>query len=271
MSCARRRRTFRGRSGLKHQHTGLKLTYCGPDSDGEWITIPRNRLYREKKDGPLSQAIQFKQEITLAPKAFLETLYTSSLRDIRRTYQRAFKALLFARRLDLVSKAASDDGQSELGYMLAQGSLFEGSGFVRNGSTFTSSQVNFDFNFLPLRDDCLAPAAAQDPRTQPSADRVAALFDIWERLFDYAQVRRQVRQRRDRAAWLLFDEALNKKPAHVGFLLRHLGIDSRHNDLLLSYYQGPAPGTLYGVTATDLEETAGWCAYGMASNGFAGS
>jgi hypothetical protein len=172
-------------------------------------------------------------------------LYVSSLRDIRRTYQRAFKALLLTDRFKLSADPVGDDGQSELGYMLAQNTRFAGLGFARGSSGFTGNPVDFDFNFLPLRDDYLPPTAAMDPRVAPSPARIVALFDIWERLFDYTQMRRQARVGRERPVWLLFDEALNKQPANVGFLLRHLGIDSRHNNLLLNYYVGPAPGTIY--------------------------
>lgn len=110
------------------------------------------------------------------------------------------------------------------------------------------------FNFLPLRDDYLAPSAADDPRVNPLPQRISALFDWWERLFDFTQVRRETREHRERPIWMLFDEAMSKQSAQVGFLLRHLGINSRHWSLLLSYYVGPTPGSLYSVSATDLQD-----------------
>jgi hypothetical protein len=42
---------------------------------------------------------------------FLKLLYTSTLRDMRRTYQRAFKALLFARRFELSDCIVQPYGQ----------------------------------------------------------------------------------------------------------------------------------------------------------------
>jgi hypothetical protein len=47
------------------------------------------------------------------------------LRDIRRTYQRAFKALLFVHRFALSARRRHGEG-SALGYMLSQPALFAG-------------------------------------------------------------------------------------------------------------------------------------------------
>lgn len=235
----------------QHQHTGFELDYRGPDSCERWEPLPLSRLFLREKTGTLGQGIE--RKYSPAAMAFLQSLYTSSLRDIRRTYQRAFKALLLVDRFDLSAKPAMDGGHSELGYMLAKGDRFAGAGFARTSPTsFATSLAYFDFNLLPLRDSYLAPAVTDDPRVSPAPARVSALFDWWERLFDYTQVRRATREHRERPIWLLFDEAMNKQPAHVGFLLRHLGIDARHEGLLLNYYAGPMPGSLYSMSATDL-------------------
>ena len=77
-------------------HTGLEIKYAGPDSCGERVALPRHRLFAIDKNGPLGAGITVQ---SAGAASFLATLYTSSLRDIRRTYQRAFKALLFAHRL----------------------------------------------------------------------------------------------------------------------------------------------------------------------------
>ena len=104
------------------QHTGLRLEYCGPDSDGHRVEIPHALVFVRDKDGPLSARIA-----GLGPAAgeYLSARYISSLRDIRRTYQRAFKALLLAHRFALSARARAH-GASELGYMLAQGERFAG-------------------------------------------------------------------------------------------------------------------------------------------------
>jgi hypothetical protein len=237
---------------VRRQYTGFRLAYRGPDSDDRWTALPLDRLFLSEKKGTLWDGIK----TTVAPscEAFLKVLYTSSLRDMRRTYQRAFKALLLVERFNLSAKPAAD-GHSELGYMLANGSLFAGTGFARASSTsFTTNLADFNFNFLPLRDDYLPPTQTDDSRVKPSPQRISALFDWWERLFDYTQVRREAREQHERPLWLLFDEAKSKQPAHPAFLLRHLGIDSRHSNLLLDYYVRPAPGSLYAITAADLQD-----------------
>ena len=87
-------------------HTGFQLKYEGPDSGDKLVTIPRHRLYVEKKDATLGQGLA--EHVGGVPHAFLEELYTSTLRDVRRTYQRAFKALLFAHRFGLSAERFAD-------------------------------------------------------------------------------------------------------------------------------------------------------------------
>src|SRR5262249_32956015 len=94
-------------------HTGFEVKYKGPDTDEEIVPLPRHRLFVDEKDAPLGHGLD--EEVSGAPKLFLDALYVSSLRDIRRTYQRAFKAALFARRFDLSARPFADYAQSEIG------------------------------------------------------------------------------------------------------------------------------------------------------------
>ena len=246
---AQQRPHFNRPEDARRLHTGLQLKYAGPDSGDRWIALPHRRLFRVLKEGALDQGIA---GLAGAPADFLHLHYTSSLRDIRRTYQRAFKALLFAHRLGLSAQLWADR-HSELGYMLEQKSLFAGHAFYRAGGGFVPHLADFDCNLLPLLDDYHAPAAASDARVQPSPQRRQALFDWWERIFDYTQVRRDVGRESDRRLWLLFDEAEEKHPAHPGFLLRHLGADARCWPLELSYFQDQT-APLYAVEFQDLED-----------------
>jgi hypothetical protein len=233
------------------QHTGFQLKYCGPDSYDKRIEIPHHRLFLIAKDESLGSGIT-----TQSPGAttFLGRYYVSSLRDIRRTYQRAFKALLVAHRFDLSARRGAE-GQSELGYMLQQPANFAGAAYYlpKNGTVFQQHLACFDFNFLPLLDNFHAPSSTQDQRTSPSAQRTQAMFDWWERIFDYAHVRKDVHNRCHRAVWPLFVEALEKQPANPSYLLRHICADSRHWPLDLRYYQGQK-STVYSVSFTDLED-----------------
>jgi len=199
------------------QQTGFEVKYAGPDSGGCPITLPLRHLYRDFQDAPLSQGIVWPQGPPSSASLFLGGLYTSTLRDIRQTYLRAFKAVLLAGKLGLSPRPIADDGQSELGYMLANPTLFAGLGYYRTGATFATYQANLDFNILPIEDSYQAPPGSSAPPgppsspgapapSQPAPGQTQAMFDWWERLFDYARARDDVHRRGDRHLWLLFYE-----------------------------------------------------------------
>jgi hypothetical protein len=224
------------------QRTGFQLKYEGPDTHDELEVVPHRRLFTAKKDNPLDHGID--ERTGGVATQFLQTLYVSTLRDIRRTYQRAFKALLFARRFELSAKVFHDYAQSELGYYLDHPDNFAGVSFY--GAGWTQHLADFDFNFLPLLDNYHPPDPAADDRVAPSPRRMQALFDIWERVFDYVMLRRKARRSPERPAWLLFDEAAEKQPDDPAQLLRHLDINLAHASLVLKFYRG------YDVVAADL-------------------
>ena len=236
------------------RHTGFVVKYRGPDTCGQFMALPVSRLFCEAKDHPLDDGIPTPAE--RKAERFLHSLYTSTLRDIRRTYQRAFKALLFAERFGLSAHPVDDEGKSELDYLLTHANHFAGLAFYikQEKSTYSSHAADFDFNFLPLKDNYHAPHA-EDCRSKPSAKRVTVLFDWWERLFDYTRMRAEARSPRNHSAWLLFHEAAAELPAHCTHLLRHLGIDFRHGPLVLHYLdigdQGPA---VYHIAYAHLED-----------------
>ena len=239
--------TFLNNEEVRSQHTGFQLKYSGPDSDDKLVEIPHHRLFSISKAGSLGTGIT-----TLSQGAadFLTRFYVSSLRDIRRTYQRAFKALLFVHRFALSADRRAD-GQSELSYLLQQKANFAGVSYYRSGSGFNRHAAGFDFNFLPLLDNYYPPA--DDSRSHPSLQRIQAMFDWWERIFDYGSVRSQVHRRCERHLWHLFDEAKEKQPASPNFLLRQICADSRHWHLDLHYYQDQN-SSVYAVTSSDLED-----------------
>jgi Tc toxin complex TcA C-terminal TcB-binding domain len=227
--------------------TGLRLDYSGPDTEDKRSEIPHKRLLLIGKDQPLGDGLN---DLSDGAAAFLNQYYVSSLRDIRRTYQRAFKALLFVHRFALSAHSESG-GRSELGYMLTQKDKFAGASYYDPGPGYQKHLADFDFNLLPLRDDYSPPAG--DSRTAPSLKRIQALFDWWERIFDYVRARSEVRSHCDRRLWLLFAEAADKLPADPGYLLRHMCADSRHWRLDLSYFQNQA-SPVYQVTSVDLKD-----------------
>ena len=232
---------------VRPQHTGFQIKYLGPDTRNERMQLPHNRLFAVLKGKTLGDNVP---TLGLGASTFLNRLYVSSLRDIRRTYQRAFKAALFAHRFRL-SGRRQEHGTSELGYMLAQEADFASFGYYHAGAIFKRHAAGFDFNFFPLLDTFHPPT--DDLRTNPTPQRMQAMFDWWERLFDYTVVRRDVKECHDRHLWYLFDEAQEKHPAQPGSLLRHMGADSRHWELDLRYYQGQSVA-VYKVSSADLED-----------------
>lgn len=243
--------SFVDEEAIHRIHTGIELLYSGPDTTDELSLIPRERLFCPSKDATLGAGL-----VTAGAAAtqYLQQRYVSSLRDIRRTYQRAFKALLFARRLELAS-ARKDDRTSELGYMLGQPANFAGHSYFRSGVAFTAHAAGFDFNLLPLLDNYHPPAG--DARANPSPQRMQALFDWWERLYDYSRVRAAVRRNCSREVWPLFLEALQLQSAGPGNdprpLLRHICADARRWSADLHYYQNRT-SPVYAVTTADLED-----------------
>ncbi len=243
-------------------HTGFQVKYLGPDSHGRLIEIPDSHLFRAYKNLQPMQTPNGGQTwedlgfgITgLAPGAmtFLNGYYTSSLRDIRRTYQRAFKALLFAHRFPLSSKRRAD-GHSELGFMLSQLANFAGLAYYLSGGTYLPHAADFDFNFMPLVDNYYAPSATQDSRTQPSTQQSQAVFDWFERLIDYVHARDQVWEEHHCDLWALWDEAVRINPTNPGDLLRHMGARTSHWPLDLRFYQDQF-NPPYSVTSTDLQD-----------------
>jgi hypothetical protein len=227
------------------QHTGFTLKYRGPDTDFQLEAISPTRLFRQLKDGPLNVA-----GLSGSAAGFLRRRYTSSLRDIRRTYQRAFKALMLTHRFELSARRHAGEG-SELGYMLSEGARFSGWSYYQSGPGFVSHQADLDFNFLPVGDPYFSPAG--DLRAKPSPKRVAALFDWWERLFDYVEMRREVEEHCGRRLWLLWLEARDQMPADPTVLLRHLGADAANWPLDLRFFQDQF-SPIYGVTDVDLED-----------------
>jgi Tc toxin complex TcA C-terminal TcB-binding domain len=238
---------FADPADVEPRHTGFQLKYAGPDTGGELHTIPHSRLYRHQVDTPLGADLQLAE----GPAAYLRARYTSSLRDVRRTYQRAFKSALLVHRFRLTATPLPRDTQSELGQLLDHAQTLAGRSHPRTGAIFGTHHAWFDLDLLPVDDPVRPPAG--DERALPTPKRQAALFDLWERLDDYTGLRRDTRSARERPAWRLFYEAVTRQPDDPAELVRHLGIDVGHAAQVLTYSAVPAD---YSLVSPDLESEA---------------
>lgn len=233
---------FDEKQELARARTGFTVKYQGPDTEDCIAELPIERLYRDVSLGDLQSA----QAVVPSAKAYLALQYSSSLRDIRRTYQRAFKALLFCHRLRLSAARVARANVSEIEYMLSSPALFAGCTYVA-GAPFTSHRASLDFNFLPIGDVYDGdpernPPAPLDARATPTVRRKQALFDWFERLYDYAHMRKIVRKRTERLTWLCFVEATNQEPVDPVPLLMDLGIDMDDAPLVLDFHDGVSVG-----------------------------
>jgi hypothetical protein len=231
---------FDEKNELARASTGFAVKYQGPDTEDCIAALPVERLYRDVSTGPLTSA----QAVVPAATEYLAQQYTSSLRDIRRTYQRAFKALLFCHRLRLSAARVARANVSEIEYMLSSPELFAGYAYVA-GAPFTSHRAYLDFNFLPIGDvydgdPDRNPPAPLDARATPTVRRRQALFDWFERLYDYTRMQNAVRKRTERLTWVCFVEASNQQPVDSAPLLMDLGIDMDDAPLVLDFHNGIA-------------------------------
>ncbi|WP_421907369.1 neuraminidase-like domain-containing protein [Mameliella sp.] len=241
---------FDGPEDICAQETGFQLKYDGPDSGSDWQVIPHDKLFigtGERLDADLDTG-------TTQPGVFgvLAARHVVSVRSMRRTYQRAFKALLFADRFALGAVPVADSGQSELGYMLSQPEAFAGQSYFDPGGGFQPHRANFDFNLFPVLDNYFPPLPADDQRASPSHQRSSALFDWWERLFDYSVMRADVAGGDETHPVLLFHEAAEAHVDEPAQLLRHIRVGIRQVPLVLDYFDPFAAGLTFEIDSGDL-------------------
>ncbi|MER8595739.1 hypothetical protein NKH33_30040 [Mesorhizobium sp. M1182] len=173
--------------------------------------------------------IPVKEQYDFAPDrdgAFFypEPYYFSSIRDIRRTYQRTFKALLFCQRFGLAC--------DEVAFLLGRGPDFRGIAFTRESGAWQSRKLDFDFNQWSVGDAFRPRAEANDIRQYPEthmAERVWPLFDQWERFHDYVLLRAEARTTTGAEAplWNLFRDATDTAvpPAAEDLVRLRLGLN----------------------------------------------
>ena len=226
-------------------HTGFILKYTGPDTNNCLIEVPHKNLYLKDHSGRLQN-----NDETGPNYEGIYSRYITSLRDIRRTYQRAFKSVLFAHRFCLSACPSACGWESELGYLLSHPDKFHGvSYYLDDEGGFLTHAADFDFNLLPVGDAYLPPVERVDQRVAPSWKRSAALFDWFERIFDYTRLKSWVREVCEPPVWLLFHHADADSPQPVSQLVRFLNIDIALARLSLEYFE--PPDTVWEISDTD--------------------
>ncbi|KAH6845653.1 insecticidal toxin complex protein [Chaetomium sp. MPI-CAGE-AT-0009] len=222
---------------LRRFHTGLDLKYSGPDTGNCLVTVPQTNLYLKERSGRLGEDDSKEQgcyESTIYDR------YLTSLRDARRTFQRAFKAVLFAHRFCLSACRTSCEWESELGYLLSHAHKFSGvTYYLDDQGDFSIHRADLNFDLLPVSDAYFPPDAGVDQRVSPSEKRSAALFDWFERIFDYARLRRWVREVGEPPVWRLFSLVDEDSRQPVEQLVRFLDIDLALASLALEFFEPP--------------------------------
>jgi hypothetical protein len=218
-------------------NTGFELKYEGPDTQGAIVHIPSSNLF------PTTRELDFKpKDVNGKAAEYLDNWYVHSIRDIRRTYQRAFKASLFLAANEISPTPISDDGTSELVYLLDNPDEFKGYSYYKNGA-WSTHNCQFILDLIPILDNFHRPSASKDKRAKPSMKRQQALFDWWERLFDFTRLRMETHKASERPVWLLFHEAKENHPDDSTHLLRHMGIDEDHASKVFNYWDSASSST----------------------------
>ncbi|KAF1962680.1 hypothetical protein CC80DRAFT_541833 [Byssothecium circinans] len=202
---------------LRRFHTGFALEYTGPDTDNCLIEQRVGDSFRGR----------------LRPLSHLAPRYSSYI-------PASFQGRPVARRFCLSACRSMCEWESELGYLLGNPSKFHGTSYYLDAEDhFCIHKAHFDFNLLPVGDAYFLTTLHDDQKVSPSWKRRAALFDWFERIFDYTRLRKWVREVCEPPVWLLFDHANLDSPQPVAQLVRFLDIDIALSGLALEYFQPP--------------------------------
>ncbi len=221
------------------QKFGTRLTYRGKDTGGEDVDLSRERLYLDRRDDfPIDSNDQ--DNFLVGPQLSVANCYEPPIWVMRRTYIRAFKALLCAWNHTLSVQPVTDSGGYELDVFLGHPVAFEAESHFRDGLNFGTYHVDCNFNALPVFDNHTdIPDPVVDQRANPSQRHQQALFRLFfEDFFDYTRIRDETSSA-FKAPFVLFlhevIEAHQDLPLHA---LVHAGFHEDHVAKVLTYFQG---------------------------------
>ena len=88
----------------------MALSYAGPDTGGESVVVPRERLYLDRRERfePITEGF------VVGPQLAAMNAYVPRIQDMQRTYIRAFKAQMILALQGVSAAPATDSGRSEL-------------------------------------------------------------------------------------------------------------------------------------------------------------
>lgn len=203
------------------QPTGWAVKWIIP-AKAEWHVIPIEHLYADCPVGDLSEGLTLPVEVSES----LAWQYHASVRGMRRTMLRALSAGKLLHGLGVSAEPTADSGQSEAGYLLANPDKFAGLSYYHDGSQWQPHLANFDLNFLPVRDNYCVLDPEDDQRWRPSPERIQALFDWFERVWEMKQLRHEAAAHGLHTVWQVWHECSEQhlQGAVQLHLQNHLGV-----------------------------------------------
>ena len=225
------------------QPTGWQIKWTTP-RESEWHTIPIANLYHKEPYSDLSEEVDL---LYATATEFLENQYLPSIAGIRNTAIRAFAGGLLLHGSKISATPVSDTGMSELDYLLNNPSLFEGFSHYEDGGAWKTHLAGFNLNFIPVLDNYCPPDYV-DERAEPTIQRVQALFQWFEQLWEIGQLKKEAAAKGLDAVWLLWHEFSedHNLPNLDGDLNRYLGVGFDQTHLVTQFHSG------FNLSASDL-------------------
>ncbi len=221
------------------QTTGFQMKYTGPDTGSELMIIPLKHLFMDKKGASLTNELDAKS-LAGAALDYLQQYYPVTKNDIRATFQRVMKSMVYTFRMEWSAIGEADDGKSELEFLLSNSNCFKGYSYNWNDSTsvFEEHEVILNFNVLPIQDKYCPDSL--DQRRNPSLGWQRAATDLWETLCSYSFLKAKANKAPDRPAWKALKEIIEDLPGsdNVIHLFRHLGLDPSQFEQATTFYGG---------------------------------
>ena len=216
------------------QPTGWQIKWTMP-FQSEWHSIPIAHLYHKESFGDLSDNIQVIQNTA---SDYLKSQYQPSISGIRRTAIRVFGAGLLMHGSQISAEPVSDSGTSEIDYLLSNRDRFSGISHYKDAGIWKTHLAGFDLNLLPVLDNYCPPYAVADKRVEPSTQRIQALFQWFEQLWEFNNLKTEAAEKGLNNVWLLWHECAENHQDLAGHLQKYLGVGFDKTALVTNFYSG---------------------------------